>query len=79
MEAINITAYPSDVSQVEAIKAVLKALKIQFKVTKEASTDDNVRYNSEFVAKIKKSQQAYKDGHFVTVEKENFKEFLGIE
>ncbi len=73
MEAINITAYTSDSSQIEAIKAVLKALKIQFEMTKEKP------YNPEFVAKIQKSQQEYKEGKFVTVEKENFKAFLGIE
>ncbi len=73
MEVINITAYTSDSSQIEAIKAVLKALKIQFEMTKEKP------HNPDFVAKIKKSQQEYKEGHFVTVEKEDFKSFLGIE
>lgn len=36
-------------------------------------------YNREFVEKVKKSQQEYKDGDFVTVEKDDFKAFLGIE
>jgi hypothetical protein len=61
MEVINITAYPTDNSQVEAIKAVLKALKIQFEMTKEKP------YNPEFVAKIKKSKQDYKEGKGRTV------------
>lgn len=56
MEAINITAYPSDISQIEAIKAVMKALKIEFVVAKEKP------YNPEFVAKIQKSRQDYKEG-----------------
>jgi hypothetical protein len=56
MEAINITAYPSDMSQIVAIKAVMKALKIKFEVNKEEP------YNPEFVAKIKKGRQDYKDG-----------------
>jgi hypothetical protein len=73
MEAINITAYPSDMSQIVAIKAVMKALKIKFEVSKEEP------YKPEFVAKIKKSQQQHKNGNFVTVEKENFKTFLGLE
>lgn len=73
MEAINITAYPSDASQVEAIKAVMKAFKIKFEIKKEKP------YNPEYVAKIKKSRQEYKDGNFVTVEKENLKSFLGLE
>jgi hypothetical protein len=73
MEAISITAYPSDMSQIVAIKAVMKALKIKFEVRKEEF------YNPEFVAKIKKSQQQHQNGNFVTVEKENFKTFLGLE
>jgi flagellar motor component MotA len=73
MEAINITAYPSDTSQVEAIKAVMKAFKIKFEIKKEKP------YKPEYVAKIKKSRQEYKDGNFVTVEKKNLKSFLGLE
>ncbi len=73
MEAIKITAYPSDTSQVEAMKAVMKAFKIKFEIKKEKP------YNPEFVAKIQKSRQDYKEGNFVTVEKENLKSFLGLE
>jgi hypothetical protein len=56
MEAINITAYPSDTSQIEAIKAFMRTLKIEFEVAKEKP------YNPEFVAKIQKSRQDYKEG-----------------
>ncbi len=35
MKAINIKAYPTDLSQVAAIKAVMKALKIKFELSKE--------------------------------------------
>ena len=35
MEAINITAYPNDASQLETIKAVMKAMKIKFEIKKE--------------------------------------------
>jgi hypothetical protein len=73
MQAINITAYPSDMSQIVAIKAVMKALKIKFEVSKEES------YNPEFVAKIQKGRQDYKDRNFITVKEENFKAFLGLE
>ena len=67
MEAINITAYTSDASQIEAIKAVLKAFKIQFEVTKETP------YNPDFVAKIQKSREDYKEGkgRTVTIEELN--------
>ena len=79
MEAVNIIAYTSDISQIEAVKAVLKALKIRFEITKQNVETKPKGYDSEFVAKIQKSRQDYQDGNFITVEKENFKEFLGIE
>ncbi|MCU0341969.1 MAG: hypothetical protein MUE30_19010 [Spirosomaceae bacterium] len=31
-------------------------------------------YSPEFVAKVHKSQQEYKEGNYITVERENFKE-----
>lgn len=77
MNAINIT-YTSDESQIKAVKAFLKALKIQFEITKE-SKKISESYNPEFVAKIEKSKQDYKDGNFITVEKDDFKKFLGLE
>ena len=51
MEAINITAYTNDTSQIDAIKAVLKALKIKFEVAIEKP------YNPEFVSKIEESRE----------------------
>jgi|LakMenE18May11ns_1017448.scaffolds.fasta_scaffold9642972_2 hypothetical protein len=73
MEAITITLYPSDTAQIEAIKATMKAFKIKFEIKTEKP------YNPQYVAKIKKSRQEYKDGNFITVEKENLKSFLGLE
>lgn len=35
MEAVTIKAYTDDVSQIEAIKAFMKALKIKFELSKE--------------------------------------------
>lgn len=32
MQAINITAYTQDASQIEAVKAFMKALKIKFEI-----------------------------------------------
>lgn len=40
MEAINIIAYPKNKSQIEAIKAVMKAFKIKFEISKEDSGID---------------------------------------
>lgn len=59
--------------QEDAIKAFAKAMKIPFEVAKESP------YDPEFVSKVKKSRQEYKDGNFVTVEKREIKSFLGIE
>ncbi len=77
MEAINITAYPSDTSQVEAIKAVMKAFKIKFEITKEKH-ESNAEYNPAYVAKILKSREQAKNGQVTRVKKEDLKEFLGL-
>jgi hypothetical protein len=55
MDSIFIV-HPSTNEQVEALKAFVKALKIKYEVTSEKD------YNPEFVAKIKKSRQDYKNG-----------------
>jgi selenophosphate synthase len=65
MEAINITAYTNDTSQIDAIKAVLKALKIKFEVATEKP------YNPEFVAKIEESREQYKKGNFAVIKTED--------
>ncbi len=63
MKAINITAYSEDTSQVEAIKAFMKALKIKFKLSKEEIKP----YNPEFVKKIKQGDEDLKNGKGRTV------------
>ena len=72
MQTINFTAYTEDASQIEAVKAFMKALKIKFEISKDSP------YNPEFVAKIEKSKQQALDGKVTRVEKENLKEFLGL-
>jgi hypothetical protein len=56
MQSTNFTAYTEDASQIEAVKAFMKALKIKFEITKD------VPYNQEFVQKIKQSKEDYKNG-----------------
>ncbi|MFV7234426.1 DUF2683 family protein [Flavobacterium sp. ZB4R12] len=56
MQTINITAYTEDASQIEAIKAIMKALKIKFEISKEKP------YNPEFVEKIIQGDIDYKAG-----------------
>ncbi|MCH5597463.1 DUF2683 family protein [Niabella ginsengisoli] len=52
MKTINIKVHTSESSQIEAIKAFMKALKIKFEVSKEKSP-----YNSEFVKKYNREMQ----------------------
>ena len=65
MKAINITAYTEDASQIEAIKAVIKAFKIKYKISKVGETSSP--YDPEFVAMIKKGEQDIKDGKGITL------------
>ncbi|MEA5127258.1 MAG: hypothetical protein VB074_03675 [Proteiniphilum sp.] len=62
MKAVNITAYTDDVSQIEAIKAFMKAMKIKFELSNEKSP-----YNPEFVEKIKQGDEDLKNGKGRTV------------
>lgn len=62
METINIKAHTKDASQIEAIKAFMKALKIKFELTKEQSS-----YNPEFVKKIRQGDEDLKNGKGRTV------------
>lgn len=51
-----IIAHPGSDDKFEALKAFMKALKIKFEITKEKP------YDPEFVAKIEKSREDYKNG-----------------
>lgn len=62
METINIIAHTNDASQIEAIKAFMKALKIKF----ELSEGQNA-YDPEFVKKIQKGDEDLKNGKGRTV------------
>jgi hypothetical protein len=61
MQTVNITAYTEDASQIEAIKAVMKALKIKFEIAKEKP------YDPAFVSKIERSRQDNLQGKGVTI------------
>ncbi|WP_298648929.1 DUF2683 family protein [uncultured Proteiniphilum sp.] len=73
MKSINIKAYTDDASQIEALKAFMKALKIKFELSKEQSP-----YNPEFVEKVLQSRQQAKDRKTTRVKKENLKVFLDL-
>ena len=64
MKAINITAYTEDASQIEAIKAVIKAFKIKFSISK-LTTERS--YSPDFVAMIKQGEKDLKNGKGIKV------------
>jgi hypothetical protein len=72
MSSVNITIHPEDASQIEAIKAFMKALKIKFELSKDQP------YDPEFVKKIEKSKQDFKEGKSTRVKKEDLQSFLGL-
>ena len=67
-----LIAHPKTTEEVEAIKAVLHAMKIRFEISNEED------YNPDFVDKILESKEQAKNGKVTRVEKENLKELLGL-
>lgn len=63
---------PKTKEQVTALKAFMQALKIKFEVSKEED------YNPGFVAKIEESSRQYENGDFISIEKKDIKNLLGI-
>lgn len=55
MQTINITAFTEDSDQINAIKSVLKALKIKFELTKNTAFTDTKK-----LSKINKNVQVKK-------------------
>jgi hypothetical protein len=55
-----LVARPANKEQLNALKAVMKALKVDFKVEKSS-------YDPEFTAKVEKSKQEIKDGKGVQI------------
>ena len=67
------TIHTEDKEHLNALKAMLKALKVKFEISNEDKP-----YNPEFVAKIKESEKQFQNGDYTTVKKEDLKEFLGL-
>jgi hypothetical protein len=70
METINIKAYAADNSQVEAIKAFMKSLKIKFELSKTEESP----YDPEFVAMIKKGEKEFTEGKGIKMSIDDFKQ-----
>lgn len=62
---------PDTTEQASALKAFVKALKMKFEVAEKP-------YNPDFVAKIMKSEQEFKQGKTTRVKKEDLSNFLGL-
>ena len=61
-----ITAYTEDASQIEAVKAIMKALKIKFEISTEKP------YNPKFVSMVLEAEQEIKQGKGLKVTSEGF-------
>jgi phosphoribosylamine-glycine ligase len=70
MQTINITAHTKDASQIEAVKAFMKALKIKFEISNENP------YNPEFVKKIKQTEDDFKSGKYTSVKVEDLNKYI---
>ena len=69
MESILI--HPKTKQQIKLFENLAEELGIAFEKEKNISP-----YNKEFVKKIKKSENDFKEGRFVSVKKENINKFI---
>jgi hypothetical protein len=69
MKTTNITAFPETPAQVDAIKAVMKALNIKFELKQQESA-----YNPEFVKMIEKGKKQIADGKGIKMSLKEFKD-----
>jgi uncharacterized protein with ATP-grasp and redox domains len=65
MQATNITTYTDDASQIDAIKAFMKALKIKFEMEPKST------YNKKFVTKIVQGDDEFKKGKSKSIKTED--------
>lgn len=70
MLIINITSHTENATQLEVLKSVMKALKIKFTIEKVKP------YNQEFVAKIKGSEEDFKNGKYTTVKVADLSKYI---
>ncbi len=66
------TIHTEDKEHLNALKAVLKALKVKFEII------DDKAYNAEFVAKIEKSKKEIQEKKTTKVSMDELDEFLGL-
>jgi hypothetical protein len=66
------TIHTDDKEHLNALKAILKALKVKFEVSEDKP------YNPEFVAKINQSIKQVKEGKTTKLNMEDLDSFLGL-
>jgi hypothetical protein len=59
--------------QENALKAFAKALKMKFEVAKAKP------YDPDFVLQVKESREQYRNGEYISIEKENIDTYLGLQ
>ena len=62
--ATTLIAHPTTTEQFAALKAIFKALKIDF----EVKTNIEQSYDPEFVVKIKQGEKDFENGDFTVIE-----------
>ncbi|UTN03476.1 hypothetical protein L0669_19330 [Flavobacterium bizetiae] len=61
MQAINITAYTEDASQIEAVKAFMKALKIKFEIANVKTYELSAEQQEILDSQINSDKSLYTD------------------
>jgi phosphoribosylamine-glycine ligase len=65
MQAINITAYTEDASQIEAVKAFMKALKIKFEIANVKSYELSTEQQETLDSQINLDKSLYTDAESI--------------
>lgn len=65
MQAINITAYTEDASQIEAVKAFMKALKIKFEIANVKPCELSDEQQQILDSQINLDKNLYKDAETI--------------
>ena len=65
MQAINITAYTEDASQIEAVKAFMKALKIKFEIANVKSYELSAEQQEILDSQINLDKSLYTDAELI--------------
>ncbi|OCB75942.1 hypothetical protein B0A79_02440 [Flavobacterium piscis] len=65
MQAINITAYTEDASQIEAVKAFMKALKIKFEIANVKSYELSTEQQEILDSQINLDKSLYTDAESI--------------